>query len=223
MGGLVEKIIPRNTPIPGGYGQEFTTYQDGQQAMMVHVVQGEREMVEQNRSLAKFTLSGIPPMAAGAARILVTFSIDADGLLTVNAQEKTSGLVQTVEVKPSYGLTDDELAHMLEESMEHAREDMAKRMIIEARVEADRALMAVRAALAADGDLLSEIERIAIENALAGAERAMEGSNFEVIHGWVDRLDEETQFFAERRMDRGVRNSLRGVAVTDLERQVGEG
>ena len=223
MGGLVEKIIPRNTPIPGGYGQEFTTYQDGQQAMMIHVVQGEREMVDQNRSLAQFDLSGIPPMAAGAARILVTFALDADGLLTVGAQERTTGIAQTVEVKPSYGLSEDELAQMLEDSMEHAREDMAQRMLVEARVEADRAVMAVKSALAVDGDLMNEIERIAVENALAGVERAMAGDNYEVIHGWVDRLDEETQFFAERRMDRGIRASLRGVSVEKLERQVGDG
>ena len=154
MGGIVEKVIERNTSIPVSMAQEFTTYQDGQSAMMVHVVQGEREMVDQCRSLGKFVLSGIPPMTAGAARIKVTYSVDADGLLTVSAREEMTGVEQTIEVKPSYGLSEDDMATMLRSSMENARGDMEWRLLAEARVEAGRTVDALDAALKVDGDLL---------------------------------------------------------------------
>ena len=221
MGGLAEKIIYRNTPIPAAQAQDFTTFQDGQTAMMIHVVQGEREMIDQNRSLARFELRAIPPMSAGAARIRVTFAIDADGLLTVSAREQTTGVEQTVEVKPSYGLSEQDMATMLRQSLEHARQDMVRRLLAEARVEAERAVLAVRSALAADGTLLSAPERRAIDNTVAGVERAIGGTDREAINGWVERLDDETQAFAQRRMDQGLRRSLQGVSIDDLERQVG--
>ncbi|MBC7952582.1 MAG: Fe-S protein assembly chaperone HscA, partial [Rhodospirillaceae bacterium] len=163
MGGIVEKVIPRNTPIPVSMAQEFTTYQDGQSAMSIHVVQGEREMVDQNRSLARFILRGIPPMTAGAARIRVTFQVDADGLLTVGATELTTGVEQHVAVKPSYGLNEDEMANMLRASLENARDDMAQRLLAESVVEAKRSVLAVRSALGVDADLLSESERQGID------------------------------------------------------------
>ncbi len=217
MGGLVEKVVPRNTPIPVARGQEFTTYQDGQQAMKIHVLQGEREMVDQNRSLARFELSGIPPMTAGAARILVTFSVDADGLLTVSAREKTTGAEQEVAVKPSYGLGEEEMAAMLRASMEHARDDMTRRLLTEARVEAERALLALESALAADGDLLATAQRNSIEAQIASIRRAAQGDDRERINALVDQLDAATQDFAARRMDRGVREALTGVSLDSIE------
>ena len=221
MGGLAEKIIRRNTPIPAAQAQEFTTYQDGQTAMVIHVVQGEREMIDQNRSLARFELQGIPPMVAGAARIRVSFAIDADGLLTVTAREQTTGVEQHVEVKPSYGLSEQEMATMLRQSLEHARQDMLRRLLAEARVEAERAVLAVRSALAADGELLSAPERRTIENAVAGVERAVGGTDRETINGWLERLNDETQAFAQRRMEQGLQRALKGVSIDDLEHQVG--
>ena len=221
MGGLVEKIIHRNTPIPAAEAQEFTTYQDGQTAMMIHVVQGEREIIDQNRSLARFELRGIPPMVAGAARIRVTFAIDADGLLTVTAREQTTDVEQRVEVKPSYGLSEQDMAAMLRQSLEHAQQDMLLRLLAEARVEAERAVLAVRSALAADGALLSAPERRVIDNTVAGVERAIGGTDREAINGWLERLDDETQAFAQRRMEQGLQRALKGVSIDDLERQVG--
>jgi molecular chaperone HscA len=217
MGGIVEKIIPRNTPIPVAKTQEFTTYQDGQSAMMIHVVQGERELADENRSLARFELHGIPPMAAGAARIRVTFAIDADGLLTVSAEEKTTRAVQRVEVKPSYGLSEDDMARMLRDSLEHGERDMLRRLLIEARVEARRAANAVRSALAADGDLLDKSERAAIAEALERVESALRGDDREAIGAAVEALDAATLPFAERRMDRGIRKALAGKTLTELE------
>ena len=154
MGGIVEKVVPRNTPIPVQLAQEFTTYQDGQTAMAIHVVQGEREMVADCRSLARFELLGIPPMTAGAARIRVSFAVDADGLLTVSAEERTTGVQQRIEVKPSYGLSHDDMADMLYDSLENAEADMTARLLTEARVEGRRNLLALDAALAKDGALL---------------------------------------------------------------------
>ncbi|WP_221931016.1 Fe-S protein assembly chaperone HscA [Telmatospirillum sp. J64-1] len=220
MGGIVEKVIPRNTPIPVAMAQEFTTYQDGQSAMAIHVLQGEREMADQNRSLARFELHGIPPMTAGAARIRVTFAVDADGLLTVSAEETTTGVEQHVAVKPSYGLTDDEMAQMLRDSMEHAREDMETRLLAEARVEARRAVLAVRSALDADQDLLSDDERTAIHAAMNGVEEAVAGVDRDAISAAVEALDGATRSFAERRMDRGIRSALAGVSVDRLENKV---
>ncbi|MBF0335156.1 MAG: Fe-S protein assembly chaperone HscA [Alphaproteobacteria bacterium] len=221
MGGIVEKVIPRNQPIPVALGQEFTTYQDGQSAMMMHVVQGEREMADQCRSLARFVLSGIPAMAAGAARIRVTFAVDADGLLTVSAREQTTGVEQEVSVKPSYGLTEDEMASMLRDSMAHAREDMTLRVLTEARVEARRSVLAVGSALKVDHDLLSPEERRAIDAAIAAVEAACQGTDREAIQAAVDGLEDATKDFAERRMDRGIRSALSGVSVDTLGDKLG--
>jgi molecular chaperone HscA len=220
MGGIVEKIVPRNTPIPVAMAQEFTTYQDGQTAMMIHVVQGEREMVAQNRSLARFVLGGIPPMTAGAARIRVAFNVDADGLLTVSAQETTTGIEQQIQVKPSYGLTEDEMARMLKDSLEHAREDMEDRLLAESRVEARRNMLAVQSALAVDKDLLSAEEIKDIEVVLHRVERSIEGVDREAISAAVVDLDAVTRPFAERRMDRGIRSALAGISVDTLEAKV---
>ena len=216
MGGLVEKIVERNTPIPVAKAQEFTTYQDGQSAMAIHVVQGEREMVDQCRSLARFELHGIPPMVAGAARIRVTFAVDADGLLTVSAAEKTKGVEARVEVKPSYGLTEDEMASMLRDSIDNAREDMEHRLLVEARVDARRAVNAVQSALAADGDLLDGAERADIDAAIAAVEKTMSGADRDAIGAAAEELEKITRPFAERRMDRGIRAALAGRHVDQL-------
>ena len=220
MGGLVEKIIPRNTPIPVSRAQEFTTYEDGQTAMAIQVVQGEREMVEQCRSLARFELRGIPPLTAGAARIRVTFAVDADGLMTVSASEETTGIEQHIEVKPSYGLTEDEMAEMLADSMRHAEADMAGRLLTEARVEGQRALNAVAAALKADRVLLSDDEAADVEAHLGRLRAALGGDDRDLINGAAEALEAGTKTFAERRMDRGIRAALRGVSVDKIERAV---
>jgi molecular chaperone HscA len=220
MGGLVEKIIPRNTPIPVAKAQEFTTYQDGQSAMAIHVLQGEREMADQCRSLARFELHGIPPMTASAARIRVTFAVDADGLLTVSAAEQTTGIEQRVAVKPSYGLSEDEMATMLYESMAHAGDDMLRRLLAEARVEARRVLLAARSALDADGDLLADGEEEAIEAAIRALEAAIEGEDRAAIDGRVEDLEKVTRAFAERRMARGIRAALRGRGVDEVAKTV---
>ena len=222
MGGLVEKVIPRNTPIPVAKAQEFTTFQDGQTAMAIHVVQGEREMVDQNRSLARFNLTGIPPMAAGAAHIRVTFQVDADGLLTVSAGEDTSGIEAKVEVKPSYGLSEDEMSQMLYDSMAHAKDDMELRLLTEARVEAERAMLAVRAALQADCSLLSVEEREAIGEQMDNVIDAIKGSDRDVINKAAEDLDKATRVFAERRMDKGINEALTGVSMDKLEKSVGD-
>jgi molecular chaperone HscA len=222
MGGLVEKVVPRNTPIPVQLGQEFTTYQDGQTAMAIHVVQGEREMVADCRSLARFELSGIPPMTAGAARIRVTFAVDADGLLTVSAQERTTGVVQRIEVKPSYGLSHEDMADMLYASLENAEQDMAQRLLTEARVEARRNLLALDAALAKDGALLSPAERGALDEAHRRLETAIGGEDRDEINAAAEALEALSKPFAERRMDRGIREALSGLSMSDLERRVGE-
>jgi molecular chaperone HscA len=216
------KIVPRNTPIPVQLAQDFTTYQDGQSAMAIHVVQGEREMVEDCRSLARFELLGIPPMTAGAARIRVTFAVDADGLLTVSAEEKTTGVAQRVEVKPSYGLSHEDMADMLYDSLDHAEEDMTRRLLTEARVEARRNLLALDAALARDGELLSAEERAELDTARARIETAMTGEDRDEINAAAEALETLSKPFAERRMDRGIREALSGMAVKDLEGRVGD-
>lgn len=216
MGGITEKVISRNTPIPVSKAQEFTTYQDGQTAMMIHVVQGEREMVNQNRSLARFELHGIPPMTAGAARILVTFTIDADGLLTVSAREQTTGLEQNVEVKPSYGISEDDMTRMLRDSMEHAKSDMTERLLAEARVDGERVLAALGAALSVDGDLCDEADRETINQAVIRLREAIAGVDRDLIHARIGELDEASRPFAERRMDRGIRKALEGKQVSEL-------
>jgi molecular chaperone HscA len=222
MGGLVEKIVPRNTPIPVQLAQEFTTYQDGQSAMAIHVVQGEREMVADCRSLARFELSGIPPMTAGAARIRVTFAVDADGLLTVSAEERTTGLAQRIEVKPSYGLSHEDMADMLYDSLEHAEDDMTRRLLTEARVEANRSLLALDAALAKDGKLLSAEERAALDAARTRLQAAVKGEDRDEINAAAEALETLSKPFAERRMDRGIREALSGMSVKDLESRVGQ-
>ena len=221
MGGLVEKIVPRNTPIPVQLAQEFTTYQDGQSAMAIHVVQGEREMVADCRSLARFELLGIPPMTAGAARIRVTFAVDADGLLTVSAEERTTGVAQRIEVKPSYGLSHEDMADMLYDSLEHAEDDMARRLLTEARVEAERSLLALDGALARDGGLLSVEERAELDAARLRLQTAVKGENRDEIAAAAEALETLSKPFAERRMDRGIREALSGRSVADLEGRMG--
>ena len=216
IGGLVEKIVPRNSTIPITRAQEFTTWKDGQTAMAIHVVQGERERVADCRSLARFELRGIPPMVAGAARIRVTFQVDADGLLSVSAREQTTGIEAAIAVKPSYGLGDDEIARMLRESFDHAADDMAARSLTEARVDADHVAMATEGALATDGDLLAQDERAAVDAALAKVRAVRDGADASAIRGAVDALNRATAEFAARRMDRGVRRALTGRTIDTL-------
>ena len=216
MGGLVEKIIPRNTTIPVARAQEFTTFKDGQTAMSVHIVQGERELVSDCRSLARFTLRGIPPMAAGAAHIRVTYQVDADGLLSVTAMEKTTGVHSSIQVKPSYGLTDDEIANMLKASMENAKEDIQARLLAEQRVEAERVLESVRSALAQDYDLLDDDELSAVKNAIISLEQLKQQDDSLAIKQGIKALDLATQEFAARRMDKSIRTALAGHSVDDI-------
>ncbi|WP_454906181.1 Fe-S protein assembly chaperone HscA [Aggregatibacter sp.] len=216
MGGLVEKIIPRNTTIPVARAQEFTTFKDGQTAMSVHIVQGERELVNDCRSLARFTLRGIPPMAAGAAHIRVTYQVDADGLLSVTAMEKTTGVHSSIQVKPSYGLTDDEIANMLKASMENAKEDIQARLLAEQRVEAERVLESVRSALAQDYDLLGDDELSAVKNAIISLEQLKQQDDSLAIKQGIKALDLATQEFATRRMDKSIRTALAGHSVDDI-------
>ena len=216
MGGLVERIIERNSPIPTARSQSFTTFQDGQSAMSIHVVQGERDLVADCRSLGRFELRGIPPMVAGAARIQVTFTVDADGLLSVEAREETSGVEASVTVKPSYGLSDDEVTRMLSESFGHAEEDMAARALREAHVDAERLLGAIESALAADGDLLAPAERDAIDVATREL-RLLRGSSDRLAVERASKcLADATEAFAAERMDRGIRRALAGRRVEDL-------
>jgi len=216
MGGLVERIIPRNSTIPTARAQEFTTFKDGQTAIAIHVVQGEREVVTDCRSLARFELRGIPPMAAGAARVRVTFEVDADGLLNVSAREETSGVQASISVKPSYGLSDDEIARMLTESFSSAEADMVERSLRESRVEAERMLLATRSALAADGDLLSADERADIDALLTQVQASREGSDHHVIDLAVEALAKGTEAFAAERMNRGIRQALSGRSIEEV-------
>ena len=210
MGGLVERIVPRNQTIPTAMAQDFTTYKDGQTALALHVVQGERDLVADCRSLARFELRGIPPMAAGAARIRVTFTIDADGLLQVAAREQTSGVEASIQVKPSYGLGDDQIAQMLQESFTTAQADMKARALVEARVEAERMLMATRTALAVDGDLLSAEERTAIDALMVALEGVRTQDEAAAIDAATEALAKGTEAFAALRMNRGIRQALAG-------------
>ncbi|MBX3644548.1 MAG: Fe-S protein assembly chaperone HscA [Rubrivivax sp.] len=216
MGGLVERIIERNTTIPVAKAQEFTTYQDGQTAMALHVVQGERELVADCRSLARFELRGIPPMAAGVARIRVSFQVDADGLLSVSAREAVSGVQASVVVKPSYGLADDQVARMLREGFTHAQDDMRVRALREARVEAERLLLATQSALAADGALLQPGERTAIETLMSGVRALAAGEDHDAINQAVEALAKGTEEFAAARMNRGIRQALAGRSIEDV-------
>jgi molecular chaperone HscA len=216
MGGLVERIIPRNATIPVARAQEFTTYKEGQTAMALHVVQGERELVSDCRSLARFELRGIPPMAAGAARIRVSFQVDADGLLSVTAREQSQGVEASIAVKPSYGLSDDEIARMLQESFGSAEVDMRARALREQQVEADRLLSATQVALDADGDLLSVQERDAITGAMRGLHDVARGDDPRSIEGAIEVLARGTEDFAARRMDRAVQRALAGRRLDEI-------
>jgi molecular chaperone HscA len=214
MGNLVEKVIPRNTTIPVARAQEFTTFKDGQTAMTIHVLQGERELVSDCRSLARFSLTGIPPMAAGAAHIRVTFQVDADGLLSVSAMEKSSGVSASIQVKPSYGLGDDEVANMLKDSMTYAQEDVTARMLAEQQLEADRVMESLIVALQQDGKtLLSDPEQTAIENAIQILYKIRQGDDRDAIEKEIKTVDKLTQDFAARRMDASIRKALQGQSV----------
>jgi len=216
MGGLVEKVIPRNSTIPCARAQEFTTFKDGQTAMAIHVVQGERELVSDCRSLAKFELRGIPPMAAGAARIRVTYQVDADGLLSVAAREQRSGVEASIAVKPSYGLGDDEIAKMLQDSFTSADLDMKLRALREEQVEAQRILLATQSALNVDGDLLSDAERADLTALIEALQRQAQGDDHDAIKVAIDALARGTEEFAARRMDRSVRAALAGRKLDEI-------
>ena len=216
MGGLVEKIIPRNSTIPTARAQDFTTFKDGQTAMSFHVVQGERELVADCRSLARFELRGIPPMVAGAARIRVTFQVDADGLLSVSARETSTGVEARVEVKPSYGLVDDEIADMLKAGFEHARSDMELRGLKEQQVEAERVIEATEQALAIDAGLLNEAERSALDGAIAALRSAAAGQDARAIKIQLEAFNRASNEFASRRMDKSIREALAGHKIDEI-------
>ena len=216
MGGLVERIVPRNSPIPTAMAQDFTTYQDGQTALALHVVQGERDLVADCRSLARFTLRGIPPMAAGAARIRVSFTVDADGLLSVSAKEQGSGVEAHIDVKPSYGLSDEQIAAMLQDSFSTAQQDMAARALVEARVDADRMIAATRSALAADGDLLDATERDAVERLIAALAETVGSESAADIEAGTQTLAKGTEAFAALRMNRGIQQALAGRKLEEV-------
>jgi molecular chaperone HscA len=216
MGGLTEKIIPRNTTIPAGRAQEFTTFKDGQTGMGIHVVQGERELVSDCRSLARFELKGIPPMVAGAARVRVSFQVDADGLLSVSAKESTSGVEASVTVKPSYGLADADIERMLRESFEHAKEDVHARALSEQRVDGQRLIEATRSALRTDAALLSQEELKVIEGAISSLEKLLPGTDHRTIKQAIEALNRATDDFAARRMDAGIKRALAGRKIGSL-------
>lgn len=216
MGGLTEKVIPRNTTIPVAKAQEFTTFKDGQTAMALHILQGERELVEDCRSLARFELRGIPPMAAGAAHIRVTFQVDADGLLSVSAMEKSSGVQAAIEVKPSFGLTDNEVANMIKDSMTFARDDMDARMLAEEKVEASRVLEGLVSAINDDGHLLSEAQLKPIKHAMMTLEQSTNDGDLKAIKRAIQDCDEVSQDFAALRMDQSIRKALSGQSVDDI-------
>ncbi|MBZ7458467.1 Fe-S protein assembly chaperone HscA [Klebsiella michiganensis] len=216
MGGLVEKVIPRNTTIPVARAQEFTTFKDGQTAMSMHVMQGERELVQDCRSLARFALRGIPALPAGGAHIRVTFQVDADGLLSVTAMEKSTGVEASIQVKPSYGLTDGEIANMIKDSMSYAEQDVQARMLAEQKVEAACVLESLVSALAADAALLSAAERQAIDDAAEQVRAAAAGDDADAIKEAIKNIDTQTQEFAARRMDQSVRIALKGQSVDEV-------
>jgi molecular chaperone HscA len=220
MGGVVEKLIQRNTTVPCGAVQTFTTYADQQTGFDLHVVQGERELVADCRSLARFALGGIPPMTAGRARLKVTFTVDADGILSVAAREENTGQEASLRVQPSYGLSDDEVERMIRDSFEHAESDMGARLLEVERVEANRMLGATRAALTSSADLLAAGEGAAIEAAMADVVRAISGSDYLTIRAAVQALDEVSKEFARRRMNAALAENLRGQAVAEVEKKV---
>ena len=216
MGGVIDKLIPRNTPIPCSATHTFTTYADRQTAMDVHVVQGEREKVEHAKSLARFRLRGIPPMGAGLARVAVTFQLDADGLLTVTAREESTGKTQSIEVKPSYGLTDAEVERMLLESIDHARADVEERLLIDQRVSARRVLAAVQKALDEDGGLIPDDERALVDQAMRDVGAALAGDDRRALTEAADALDRATTELAKRRMEKGINEALAGKDVDEV-------
>ena len=216
MGGLVERIVPRNQTIPTAMAQDFTTYQDGQTALALHVVQGERDMVADCRSLARFELRGIPPMAAGAARIRVTFTVDADGMVSVSAVEQLSGVTANITVKPSYGLSDDQIASMLQDSFKTAEQDIKARALIEARVDADRMWLATQSALQADGDLLSAEDRTRIDALMAATLDAKKLEDAAAIEAITEALAKGTEAFAAQRMNRGIQHALAGQNIENI-------
>lgn len=215
MGGLVEKVIPRNSAIPVARAQDFTTFRDGQTAMAVHVVQGERELVDACRSLARFELRGIPPMAAGAARIRVTFQVDADGLLSVSAREMTTGVEASIQVKPSYGLSDEDIVRMLQDGNGRAEEDMRARELREQQVEARRLLESTHSALNADGDLLDANERAEVDALVERLTALVASNDVEAVKAGIEALTKGTETLAERRMDRSIREALSGMSIDD--------
>jgi molecular chaperone HscA len=217
MGGLVEKLILRNTTIPANATQEFTTFADAQTGMDIHVVQGERELVQDCRSLAKFTLGGIPPLPAGLARVAVTFQVDADGILSVTAREQLTGVSQSITVKPSHGLTDEEIERMLLASIEHAEEDVQMRQLIDNRVEAQRILKAVEKQIESNGDLLSEEERALIDAQMSALRAAAAGPDHHAIKTNIELLDRVSADFAKRVMDRGIERALKGHSVGEFD------
>lgn len=216
MGGLVERIVPRNQTIPTAMAQDFTTYQDGQTALALHVVQGERDMVADCRSLARFELRGIPPMAAGAARIRVTFTVDADGMVSVSAVEQLSGVTANITVKPSYGLSDDQIAAMLQDSFKTAEQDIKARALVEARVDADRMWLATQSALQADGDLLSAEDRARIDVLMAATLEAKKLEDASAIEAATEALAKGTEAFAAQRMNRGIQHALAGQNIESI-------
>jgi len=216
MGGLVERIVPRNQTIPTAMAQDFTTYQDGQTALALHVVQGERDMVSDCRSLARFELRGIPPMAAGAARIRVTFTVDADGMVSVSAVEQMSGVTANITVKPSYGLSDDQIAAMLQDSFKTAEQDIKARALVEARVDADRMWLATQSALQADGDLLSAEDRARIDTLMAATLDVKNLEDAAAIEAITEALAKGTEAFAAQRMNRGIQHALAGQNIENI-------
>jgi molecular chaperone HscA len=216
MGGLVEKVIPRNTTIPIAKAQEFTNFKDGQTAMAVHVVQGERELVDNCRSLARFELRGIPAMTAGAAHIRVTFKVDADGLLSVSAMEKSTGIESSIEVKPSFGLDDKQISQMIKDSMHNAADDIQARMLKEQQVEASRVIESVQAALIADSKLLNPEEVLVIENTIKSLAHVTQTDDIDAIENALKTLNDSTAIFAERRMDSSISQALAGQAVDKI-------
>jgi molecular chaperone HscA len=216
MGGVVEKIVLRNSTIPASATQQFTTYADGQTGMVVHVVQGERELARDCRSLARFTLSGIPALPAGVARVEITYAVDADGILEVSAREVHTGVEQSIQVKPTYGLTEAEVEKMLVESIEHAAEDVSARFLSEWRVEGERIVASLESAMALDGELLQGEERARIEDRIRGLRQAMQGQDFLAVKAWIESLDAASKEFAERRMNEHIARSMRGHRVEEF-------
>jgi molecular chaperone HscA len=216
MGGVVEKIIMRNSTIPASANQQFTTYADGQTGMVIHVVQGERELARDCRSLARFTLKGIPPMPAGIARVEITYAVDADGILNVSARELTTGIEQKIQVKPTYGLGEEEVERMLIESIEHAEADVTERFVREWRVEGDRILASLASAFELDGELLAPPEREKIEERMRGLRQAMAGTDYLAVKAWIESVDAASKEFAERRMNKHVAKAMAGHRVEEF-------